>query len=203
MADMAIPSREPVELHAYAMDNLRYIRETIERAGSFTAVPGAGGVAMASTALAAAWLSNAMGGPGTARWLAVWLAEAVAALTIGILATVRKSHRAGLPVLSGPGRKFAAGFAPAMLAGAPLTAALFVGGGAAFLPGAWLLLYGAAVVSGGAASVRVVPLMGCCFMAVGTVALFLPASLGDVALAVGFGGLHMLFGAIIAVKHGG
>jgi len=200
---MAIPRREPVELHAYAMDNLRYIRETIERAGSFTAVPGIGGMVMAFTALAAAWAAESVGGPGSIRWLAVWLGEAVLALAIGILATVRKSRQAGLPVLSGPGRKFAAGFAPAMLAGAALSAALFFEGGAAFLPGMWLLLYGAAVVSGGGASVRVVPLMGFCFMAVGTAALFLPPAWGDAALAVGFGGIHMIFGSIIAVRYGG
>jgi hypothetical protein len=201
---MAIPHREPVELQAYAMDNLRYIRDTIERAGSFTAVPGAGGIWMASSALLAAWLAHTeAGGPGSGRWLAIWLAEAVLAMAIGILAAARKARRAGLPVLSGPGRKFMAGFAPAMLAGAVLTAALYTGGGAAFLPGMWLLLYGAAVLSAGGASVRVVPLMGCCFMAGGTVALLLPAAWGDAALAAGFGGIHMVFGTIIAVKYGG
>ncbi|MGO9254828.1 MAG: hypothetical protein ACLQU1_00785 [Bryobacteraceae bacterium] len=201
---MAIPRREPLELHDYAMDNLRYIRDTIERAGSFTAVPGVGGILMASTALAAAWLAHAeSAGRGGVRWLAVWLAEAVLALAIGILAAATKSRRARLPVLSGPGRKFMEGFAPAMLAGAVLTAALFAGGGAAFLPGMWLLLYGAAVVSAGGASVRVVPLMGFCFMAAGAIALFLPAAWGDVALAAGFGGIHMVFGTIIAVKYGG
>ena len=91
-----------------------------------------------------------------------------------------------------------------MLAGGALTMALFWGGGAAFLPGMWLLLYGAAVVSGGgASSVRVVPLMGFCFMALGALALFLPAAWGDAALAAGFGGFHLLFGTIIAVKYGG
>ncbi len=192
-------------MHAYAMDNLRYIRDTIERAGSFTAVPGAGGMLMAASALAAAWVAHAQAtdAPGRERWLAVWLAEAVVALTIGILAAARKSQRARLPVLSGPGRKFMAGFAPAMAAGAVLTAVLFSGGGAAYLPGMWLLLYGAAVVSAGGASVRVVPLMGLCFMVAGTAALFLPAAWGDLALAAGFGGIHMLFGTIIAVKYGG
>jgi len=200
---MGIPRKEPLELHACAMDNLRYIRDTIERAGSFTAVPGAGGIVMASSALAAAWLAHREGANGSARWLAVWLAEAVLAMGIGVLAAARKSRRARLPLLSGPGRKFMAGFAPAMLAGAVLTAALYAGGGAGYLPGMWLLLYGAAVLSAGCASVRVVPLMGVCFMAAGTVALALPAAWGDAALAAGFGGIHMLFGTIIAVKYGG
>ena len=202
---MAMPGKQPVELHAYAMDNLRYIRDTIERAGSFTAVPGAGGIAMAVSALAAAWVahSQTIAGRGNGPWLAVWLAEAVLAMAIGILAAARKSRRARLPVISGPGRKFLAGFAPAMLAGAVLTAALYAGGGAAYLPGMWLLLYGAAVLSAGGASVRVVPLMGFCFMAAGTLALFLPPAWGDLVLAAGFGGIHMVFGTIIAVNYGG
>jgi hypothetical protein len=199
--DMATPRPEPVELHAHAMDNLRYIRRTLERAGEFTAVPGIGGMLMGSTALAAAWIA----GPRTAseRWLAVWLLEGVVALIIGIVGAAVKSRRAKLPLLAGPGVKFVAGFAPAMLAGAILTGVLFRGGGAGYLPGVWLLLYGTGIVSGGAASVRVVPAMGACFMAAGAVALLFPALSGDVLLAAGFGGLHILFGTIIAVKYGG
>jgi hypothetical protein len=192
---------EPIEIHAHAMDNLRYIRRTMERAGSFTAVPGLGGVLMGSTALAAAWLA----GPGTSSrsWLAVWLAEAALALIVGILAAAVKSRRARLPLLSGPGRKFVAGFAPAMVAGAVLSAVLFRSGMGSLLPGMWLLLYGTGVVAGGWASVRIVPLMGACFMTVGAAALLWSASPGDILLAAGFGGLHIVFGTIIAVKYGG
>jgi len=189
-----------VELQAHAMDNLRYIRETIERAGSFTAVPGLGGVLMGSTALAAALAA----GPAAhgARWVVVWMAEAMVAAAIGVAGAAWKSHRARLSLLSGPGRKFAGAFTPAMAAGALLTAVLFQHGMTALLPGLWLLLYGSAIVSGGSASVRVVPLMGFCFMAAGAVALVEPAA-GCVLLAAGFGGLHILFGTIIAVKYGG
>ncbi len=198
---MATPRPEPVELHAHAMDNLRYIRRTMERAGSFTAVPGIGGMLMGSTALLAAWIADRP--TGSRQWLAVWLLEAVAAFLIGIGATAVKARRVKIPLLSGPGRKFVAGFAPAMLAGGVLTAVLYSAGLATFLPGTWLLLYGAGVVSGGGASVRVVPVMGACFMAAGTVALLLPQASGNVALAAGFGGLHIIFGTIIAVKYGG
>ncbi|MGD0498099.1 MAG: hypothetical protein ABSC23_06655 [Bryobacteraceae bacterium] len=190
----------PVEIQASAMDNLRYIRRTLEQAGSFTAVPGVGGVWMGVTALAAAWISSRWAAP---RWrLAIWLVEACVALTIGIAGAARKSRRAGAPLLTGPGRKFVAGFAPPMLAGALLTWVLFGAGMNVYLPGVWMLLYGAGVVSGGAASVRVVPLMGACFMAVGAAALLVPAS-GAVLLAAGFGGLHVIFGIVIAVKYGG
>jgi hypothetical protein len=197
---MATPRPQPLELHAHAMDNLRYIRQTIERAGSFTAVPGLGGVLMGSTALAAAWEAGPAARGG--RWVAVWMAEAILAAAIGVAGSAWKSHRASLALLSGPGRKFAAAFTPAMAAGALLTAVLFQHGMTALLPGLWLLLYGSAIVSGGSASVRVVPLMGFCFMAAGAAALLEPAA-GCVLLAAGFGGLHILFGTVIAVKYGG
>ncbi len=198
---MAAPLPKPVEIHAHAMDNLRYIRRTIERAGSFTAVPGLGGVLMGSTALAAAW----MAGPGTSSpyWLAVWLGEAALALLIGIIAAAVKSRRAGLPLRSGPGRKFLAGFAPAMLTGCVLSAVMVRGGLSDLLPGTWLLLYGTGVVAGGWASVRIVPLMGACFMALGAAGLLWSAAPGDILLAAGFGGLHIVFGTVIAVRYGG
>ena len=195
------PVPEPAELHARAMDNLHYIRRTMERAGSFTAVPGVGGVLMGATAIAAAWLAASQ--PGAVRWLAVWVAEAILALLIGMVAAARKSARAKMPLLSAPGRKFMAAFVPSMAAGALLTWVLFREGSIAVLPGVWLLLYGAAVVAGGAASVRIVPLMGACFMAIGSVALLGPVSWGNPLLAAGFGGLHILFGVTITVKYGG
>ena len=198
---MASTRPQPVELHAHAMDNLRYIRETMERAGSFTAVPGIGGMLMGSVALAAGWAASHQQEP--LRWLGVWIAAALVAMIIGLTASALKSRRAKLPLLSGPGRKFAAGFAPAMLAGGVLTAVLFRGGHLEVLPGMWMLLYGAGVVSGGGASVRIVPLMGACFMALGAVALAFPGIPGDVELAMGFGALHIAFGGLIAVKYGG
>jgi hypothetical protein len=198
---MATPRPEPVELHLHAMDNLRYIRETIERAGSFTAVPGIGGMLMGSSALAAAWMASHQHAPD--GWFAVWIVEGLVAMLTGIVGAAIKSRKAKLPLLNGPGRKFVAGFAPALLAGAFLTMVLYRAGMLALLPGTWMLLYGAGVVSGGGASVRVVPMMGACFMAVGAAALLLPGVPRDIALAVGFGGVHIIFGTIIAVKYGG
>jgi hypothetical protein len=123
-------------------------------------------------------------------------------MTIGLAGAALKSRRFQMPLFSGPGRKFIAGFAPAILAGAVLTAVFYRAGISGFLPGVWLLLYGAAVLAGGSASVRIVPIMGACFMFVGTVALLLPGW-NDLLLTVGFGGLHLIFGTAIAVKYGG
>jgi hypothetical protein len=197
---MATPRTEPAELHEHAMDNLKYIRRTMERAGSFTAVPGKGGVAMGLVAVLAARL--AVFQTSAAGWLAVWTIAAVAAMAIGMAGAALKSRRFRIPLFSGPGRKFIAGFTPALLAGAVMTAVFYRAGISGFLPGVWLLLYGAAVLAGGSASVRVVPIMGACFMFVGTVALLLPGW-NDVLLPVGFGGLHLIFGTVIAVKYGG
>jgi len=191
----------PVALHARAIDNLDYIRSTMERAGSFTAVPGVGGIVLGCTALAAAGV--AWRAANAESWLVIWLAEAVLACVIGVATAARKSRKVKLPLLSGPGRKFLLGFAPPLLAGALLTLALYRAGVLAPLPGAWLLLYGAGVLCGGAASVKVVPMMGICFMAMGAAALFAPVVWGNALLAAGFGGLHIIFGVLITVKYGG
>ena len=164
-------------------------------------MPGVGGIALGGTALAVAALARRMWNADS--WLAAWLGEAVLACVIGVAAATHKSHKAGTPLLSGPGRKFLLGFAPPLLAGALLTLVLFRAGFMALLPGIWLLLYGTGILCAGAASVRVVPLMGICFMAIGAVALFAPAAWGNTLLAAGFGGLHILFGILISVKYGG
>jgi hypothetical protein len=197
---MATPRTQPAELHEHAMNNLKYIRQTLERAGSFTAVPGKGGILMGVVALLAARL--AAGQPSAGGWLSIWTGAAIVALAIGIAGAALKSRRFQMPLFSGPGRKFIAGFAPAIVAGAVMTAVFYRAGVSGFLPGVWLLLYGAAVLAGGSASVRIVPVMGACFMFVGTVALLLPGW-NDLMLPVGFGGLHLIFGTVIAVKYGG
>lgn len=195
------PHPQPVEMRAHALDNLRYIRSAMERAGSFTAVPGLGGIALGTTALVVAGIARGVRNADV--WLAAWLGEAVLACLIGVAAAAHKSHEAGTPLLSGPGRKFLLSFAPPLLAGALLTMVLFRAGFLAPLPGVWLLLYGTGVLCAGAASVRVVPVMGISFMAIGAVALFAPSAWGNGFLAAGFGGLHIAFGILITVKYGG
>jgi hypothetical protein len=192
---------DPQALDTRAMDNLRFIRETMERAASFTAVPGFGGAAMGVVALVAAALAARHEDART--WLLTWLAAATVAFAIGALAMLRKSRRAGVPMLHGAGRSFMRSLCPPLVAGAVLTAALYANGAEHLLPGTWLLLYGVGVVSAGAHSVRVVPLMGLCFMLAGAAALATPASWGNAFMAAGFGVLQIVFGAIIARRHGG
>lgn len=191
---------DPGDLPGRAADNLRFIREAMERAGSFTAVPGWGTVGMGAVALVAA--AVAPGRPSLAEWIGVWVAAAVLASAIGGTAMVRKARAAEVPLLSGPGRRFGLSLAPALVAGACLTVAL-LDVAPSLLPGVWLLLYGVGLVAAGLFSIRAVPMMGLAFMALGVAALFLPAVPGDGWLAAGFGGLHVGFGLYIARRHGG
>jgi hypothetical protein len=193
--------RDPIPIDARAADHLRYIRETMESAAEFTAVPGWGGVAMGITALAAAFLAARQGTP--AAWVAVWLAEAFVAVAIAAPAAATKARRANSSLFSGPGRKFVLSFAPPIVVGGLLTLAMFQLGAVSALPGVWLLLYGTAIVTGGAFSVRAVPIMGLCLMALGGAALFAPAAWGNLFMAAGFGAIQIAFGMWIALRYGG
>lgn len=192
---------DPPALHARAMDNLRFIRETMERATPFTAVSGWGEVGIGVTALGAAALASRQ--PTTELWIGVWLSAAVLSLAIAGTAMFWKARAASVPLLLGPGRKFALSFTPPMFVGALMTVVLYRAGLPGLLPGTWLTMYGTAVITGGAFSVRSVIGMGFSFLFVGSVALFFPAAWGDVFMAAGFGVLHIVFGAVIARKHGG
>ena len=190
-----------VSINDRALENLKYIRETMERAGSFTAVPGWGGILMGVSALMTAVVSNRL--PSRNWWFASWLAEAALALAIGGWAMAQKAKAANSPLLYGPGRKFALSLAPAMFAGAALTGVLYYNHLFALMPGTWLLLYGVSVVTSGAFSVNVVPAMGVSFMALGVIALFSPIEWANWFMAAGFGVLHIAFGIVIARRYGG
>jgi hypothetical protein len=192
---------EPIPLHEHALDNLRYIRDTMERAGAFTAVPGWGGVAMGMTALAAAWIAGLQ--QTTEGWLRVWLIEAVAGILTGAIFMVRKARLTNLPLWSTPARKFALSFSPPLLVASALTFVLASAQAAWVIPGVWLCLYGTAVMAAGAFSVRIVPVMGMAFIATGCASFLSPQGWGDVWLAFGFGGLHVVFGVAIARRYGG
>lgn len=183
------------------IDDLRFIRDTMERSAAFTAVSGWGLVVLGFTALDAAWFAARQ--PSAFAWLRVWLGEGLLAVTIAMLSIFWKANRRGLPVFSGPGRKVALGLLPPLIAGALLTFSLFRMGLQSALPATWLLLYGVGIITGGAFSVPAVPVMGVCFMVLGGLAVLGPAAWGTWFLAAGFGGLHLLFGVLIARRHGG
>jgi hypothetical protein len=184
-----------------AVDDLRYIRDTMERSASFTAVPGWGQVILGTSALAAAQIASRE--PNSAAWLRIWLAEAFLAVLIAYISIRVKADRRGLPLFTGPGRKVALGLFPPFISAALLTFVLYRAGLLSALAPTWLLLYGAGIVTGGLYSVTAVPIMGLCFMATGALAVFAPAAAANWFLAAGFGGLHIIFGLFIARRHGG
>lgn len=188
-------------MHEHALDNIRYIRTTMESTTAFTAVPGYGMALVGLSAFFAAWLSSRATAPEA--WLAIWMAEGMAAVFFGFLAMLLKAHLRNVSLLSQPARRFALGFAPPLFAGAALTAVAARSGHYEVIPGQWLLLYGAGILTGGMFSVRAVQMMGLGFLVLGTITLFVPAGWSLYLLAAGFGALHLGFGLWIARNHGG
>ncbi|MEO7962654.1 MAG: hypothetical protein ABIT38_01960 [Gemmatimonadaceae bacterium] len=195
-----------------AFDNLRFIRETMERAGSFTAISGSGIVSTGIVALAATLVAGQdLESP---RWLITWIVAAAVAVVLSVSLTISKSRSSAAPITAGVARKLALAFFPSLVAGAILTAVALRAGWYPAIPGMWLVMYGAAVMAGGALSVPIVPIMGASFMITGALALAAPlivvswpavdrAILLNGLMAAGFGGLHVLFGFAIARRYGG
>ena len=194
-------SNEPVRLSDRASDNLRFIRETMERSTHFTAVPGYGGMLMGVTAVVAAYIAAQQ--IYLRDWLIVWLTEAFLAFAIGLLAMWQKSKIAKVSLVSAPARKFAYGFLPPLVCGVAITLGLWRYEHYELMAPVWMLLYGAAVVTGGAFSVRIVPVMGWVFIALGAIGFALPAGYGNILMGASFGVVHIVFGAIIARRYGG
>ncbi len=191
----------PVGLASQAQENLRFIRETMSRSVQFTAVPGWGMVGIGCSALLAYLVARQEG--ATSAKLSIWVAEAVLAASLGALATFRKARREGLLLSHAVSRRFFLNLAPPLVAGGLLTAALWKAGNLEVIPGMWLLLYGTGVFTGGAFSVRPVPLMGLAFAGLGGLALLASPLFQEELLLAGFGGLHLLFGTYIARQYGG
>lgn len=198
---LPIESEETPASQVHAMNDLRFIREMMERSASFTAVPGWGMVGVGGTALATAFVATQTSRIET--WLIIWLVEAFIAFIIGISAMSYKAWSAQVPLFTGAGGRFMLNLFVPILAGIPLTIILFEHNEIAILPSLWLLLYGIGIFTGGAFAVRTVPVMGFCFILTGVVSLFLPPAWTNGVLAFGFGGLHIVFGGIIAWRHGG
>jgi hypothetical protein len=196
-----MPHRDPRSVSSQAADNLVFIRSTMERSSTFTAIPGAGGVVMGAIGLAAAGVA-AQQSTGD-RWLATWLGAAVIAASAGLFAMVRKARAAGLSLTGVNARRFALGMAAPFVAGAAITYELWAVGNFTVMAPAWLLLYGAGVLTGGMFSVPIVRIIGVCFMAAGIGAILTPHDWGNVWLGFGFGGLQLGFGVYIARYHGG
>lgn len=199
----SVTSRDsaPVSIDAGALEHLRYIRDTIEAAHTFTSVPGKGCIAMGLTALVAAALDTV---PALAPyWLPIWLCAAATAVGLASYFLVKKAREQGLRLWGGVARRFFLTLLPALVAGGVMTVALLDADARELVSGAWLLLYGAGLAASGVFSIRPVMLAGFAFMALGTLALALPPWWTTTLLAVGFGGIHLVLGVTILRRHGG
>jgi hypothetical protein len=192
---------EPDSVQERAVEHLRVIREAMDRASTFTSVPGAALVAMGLSTLAAAAL--AARAPGDVAWVAVWVTEAVLAAALGLTGVAYKARRQGIRPWRRSVSSFLRAFVPPVAAAVPLTVALAAHGDVTFVPALWLLTYGAGVSAGGVFSVPAVRAMGAAFLCFGTAALVAPPAARDIVLVLGFGGLHAAFGAWIAWRYDG
>jgi len=188
-------------LHDRAALDLQFIRATMERAGTFTAVSGLGYILIGTSAVAATIAAARTS--SFSQWLTVWAIELVIAVAIALVTISAKARRLGMPLATGAGRKLILVFTPVMAAGGALTLAISRAGARELLPGTWLAIYGAAVIAGGVYSIPPVPILGAAILFVGLSSLLFPAIPGDVAMALGFGVLHIIGGVIIARRHGG
>jgi hypothetical protein len=196
-------SEAPLPMREHALDNIRFIRDAMERAGSFTSIPGWGGVGVGVTAIIAAIVAQQFLGKSLRMWLATWLAEAIVAAAIGFGTMAMKARGSEAPFMSGAAKRFFISYFAPLVAGAIVTLALVRVEAYAAIPSTWLLLYGAAFVSSGAFSIKVIPIMGVAFMLFGGLAALLPLGASNVILGIAFGGLHIIFGFIIARSYGG
>ena len=201
---MSAPRSEsvaPLDLRQRAMEDLRFIRKTMDTAGAFTAISGMGfvvvGIGALLTHLLASWFTDPV------DRMVIWVADAGVSIAIGLGTTALKAHRAREPLVSGPFRKFVVGIFPALLAGAALTVAVGRIDATGLVPALWLSLYGVALFSAGCFSIPVVRVMGASFLALGCVAALGPESWGTNLLVAGFAGLHIGFGLLIARRYGG
>ncbi|MEO8258387.1 MAG: hypothetical protein ABI868_13655 [Acidobacteriota bacterium] len=204
VVDMPLREGEPAVVTSFgqhAEESLQFIRRTMERSSTFTAVPGIGGAGMGAIGLAAAVLAASQS--SVEQWLIVWLLAAAVALSIGVTAMLRKAARLGAPLAGAVGRRFAMSLAAPLVAGAALTWGAWTRDDWTLMPAVWLLLYGTGLLAGGAFSVAAVRLLGASFMVLGVAALATPPAWGDVWLGTGFGGLQLAFGVYIARRHGG
>ena len=192
---------EPTPLGTSAAENLRYIRDTIEAARTFTTIPGKGCIAMGIAGIVASGLASYP--PLAGHWLPIWLIAAVVSCTVALFFMEVKAHKQGLSLRRTVALRFFLTLAPAFVAGGVLTVALENAVGRDVIAGIWLLLYGVGIAACGVFSIPVVLIAGLGFMGLGTVTLASPPEWAPAMLAVGFGGIHILLGAIIARNHGG
>ena len=192
-----------------AQENLLYIRKTLEAAGQITAVPGKSLMTIGFIALAgAAFNGYVTGAPWNASHdprlaLATWGVVLLLSLAIVSLGIYRKSLQMCTPIQLPLLRKLLWSLCPALFVGGVLTSLVVRANHMDWLPIIWLGCYGAAVTNAGQVSVAPVRYMGLCFLLACGGAAVSPHGVGLAWLAMGFGWLHLVYGAYIARRYNG
>jgi hypothetical protein len=189
-----VPQANTVMIDSHAAATLRYIRSSMEAAGTL-AIPASAAITVGAIGLAAAAIS-ATGALHTA-WLPIWLSAAVLAGAAGGYLLVRRSALRGFALLGAPLRKFLLCLLPGLFLGAVLTLLEYRAGASGLLPGLWLLCYGCTLISTSALTGRPLAILGGLFAACGLTALALPPEAQNLMLGGGFGALHVLFGVLV------
>jgi hypothetical protein len=185
-----------VTLDSQALATLRYIRASMDAAGT-VAVPGGAGIAVGIVGLSAATVASSE--LLRSYWLEIWLCAALTGAATGAYFVARRAGPAECTLLGTPVRKVFWCLLPCLFAGAVLTAVLFGSGNTRAIPGTWLLLYGCGLIYASTVTTRSIALLGLCFAGLALIAFVLPE--GDqtrtAILGIGFGELHVLYGAFI------
>lgn len=191
----------PTPIGSGAAANLRYIRDTIDATRTFTTVPGKGCMVMGVAGLAAAGLESVSA--LSSLWLPIWLAAAVVSFTAALFFMERKARAQGLSLRRSVAWRFFLTLTPAFVVGAILTVALLETVSRDVIAAIWLLMYGVGLAACGTFSIPIVLIAGLGFIGLGTVTLAAPPTWTTAMLALGFGGIHLILGTIIARNHGG
>ena len=183
-----------VMIDSHALATLRYIRASMDAART-VAVPGSAGMGVGAIGVAAAILSS---GALHAYWLTVWLCAAGVGAIAGALLLARESSASSGFRLSGtPVRKVFLHLLPSLGAGAVLTLVLCKSGNLHAIPGTWLLLYGCALLHTSAVTTRLIAVLGGVFVGLALFAFALADTQQTLILGIGFGAVHMSYGAVM------
>ena len=191
-----------------ARENLRVIRQTMERSTKYSTLSGISGVLVGLAGIAgvvATWVL----GPGAAiyhhplRLASIWIVTLFTAIGIDLICNKRRAARVGKHIVSSLGAHIVLAALPAFFAAGILTYFFFQHHLLIYLWGVWMLCYGLAICAVGLFSVRPATYLGSAFVIAGAATLLMPAvPYHLIMMAVTFGGFHILYGVLMARRHG-
>lgn len=209
-----------MDSHQHAsLETLQDIRDIMDRSARFVSLSGMSGIWAGSVALAGAYAAHVLlqqpgyqyigrGTEGTpenfdrftVNMIMLGIAVFALALAGAFYFTWRKARRNNQSLWSNASRQMLVqGFFP-MLAGGVFSVTFIYHGCGIFVAPACLVFYGLALISGGRHTLSDIRYLGMLDVALGCCSLFFPG-FGLIFWAIGFGVLHILYGAIMWNKY--